>query len=96
MYVVWEPMLGGKRHHAVAAISLIDDPRVSHYWNDEFIAGEYFREANYGRIAWDIYFLSGPEAVWEIMPEPIISSGATVYTYRSQLQGDLNRLLESD
>lgn len=96
VYVVWEPMLGGKRGDALEAMRLIDDPRVTHYWNDEFLAGEHFRAANYGRIAWDIYYLFGPEAVWQSLPNPILSSGATVYHTRSQLQRDLDDLLNDN
>jgi hypothetical protein len=86
-------MLGGKRRHAVEASGLIDDPRVQHFWNETFIAGGHFRDLNFGRIAWDIYFLYGREARWQGMPEPLLSTGFTVYAKRKQLLADLEALL---
>lgn len=93
VYVVWEPMLGGRRRNAEEATTLIADPRVKQFWNDEFVAGEFFKEAAFGRTAWDIYFLYGPEANWEEAPAPLVSSGFTVYSSRQQLQMDLAQLL---
>lgn len=88
-------MLGGRRRHAVAATGLLPDPRVQHFWNDQFIVGNHFREAAFGRTAWDIYFLYGPEATWQETPEPLISSGFTVYAERRQLLTDFTALRES-
>ncbi len=93
VYVVWEPMLGGRRAHAAEAAGLIADPRVAQFWNDEFIAGEYFKEALFGRTAWDIFFLYGNEARWEDEPEPLIRSGYTVYAERERLQEALADLV---
>lgn len=95
VYVVWEPMLGGTRNHAADAIEeLIPDRRVKHYWNKDFIAGEFFREHRFGETAWDIYFLYGPEAVWEETPEPLLLSGFTVIRERRALETEFNMLLE--
>lgn len=94
VYVVWEPLLGGRRNHAVEASGLMPDPRVQHFWNEPFIVGDFYRDAALGRIAWDIYFLYGPEAEWQETPEPLLSSGYTVYAKRQQLQADFTALLE--
>lgn len=96
VYVVWEPMLGGRRDHALEATALMPDPRVHHFWNDQFIVGNHFREAAFGRTAWDIYFLYGSEAEWAAMPGPQISSGFTIYSRRDQLLTDFTALLELD
>ena len=85
-------MLGGRRSQATEATNLMPDSRVQHFWNDEFIAGEHFREFNFGRAAWDIYFLYASDAIWQEMPEPLISSGYTVYAFRDQLEEDLTDL----
>ena len=92
VYVVWEPMLGARRHHADDAMELISDSRVQHYWNDDFIVGEHFKDHHFGRTAWDIYFLYGPEAVWQEEPEPLIISGFTVIRKRQALQDALLEL----
>lgn len=94
VYVVWEPMLGARRNHAVDAIELIPNSRVHHYWNDEFIAGEFFKDHSFGRTAWDIFFLYGPGAGWQEMPEPLIISGYTVIREREALKEELSSMLE--
>lgn len=94
VYAVWEPMLGGRRTNALEATGLLPDPRVRHFWNEDFIVGNHYSEAAFGRTAWDIYFLYGPDAVWEERPEPLISSGFTVIGQRRQLQEDFSAILE--
>lgn len=93
VYVVWEPMLGARRNHADDAAELIPDPRVQHYWNDDFVAGQFFKDHDSGRTAWDIYFLYGPDAAWESEPEPLLLSGRTVIRHRQALQDTLLGLL---
>ena len=93
VYVVWEPMLGASRNHAVDATNLISDQRVQHFWNDAFIVGEEFKEHNSGRTAWDIYFLYGPEATWQESPEPLVVSGNTVIRQRQILAEEFRSLL---
>lgn len=51
LYVVWEPMLGGKHTDAVAAMALIPDPRARHFWSPDFLVGRHFHELGIGRIA---------------------------------------------
>ena len=92
VYVVWEPMLGARRNRAAEATELISDPRVRHYWNDDFIVGEFFKDHDSGRTAWDIYFLYGPEAVWQEEPEPLLLSGRTVIRKRQALHDALAEL----
>ena len=92
VYVVWEPTLGARRNRAVEATTLMPDPRVRHYWNDDFIAGDHFNEHAFGRTAWDIYFLYGPEATWQEDPDPLIISGYTVIRERSALEIELTDL----
>ena len=91
---MWEPVLGGNREQASEATSLMTDPRATHYWNDEFIVGNHFRDLNFGRVAWDIYFLYGAEANWQTLPEPLIRSGVTIFAQREQLESDLTTLWE--
>ena len=88
MYVVWEPTLGARRRHAAEATKLLSDPRVQHYWKDDFIVGEFFQEHDFGRTAWDIYFLYGPDAEWGEESEPLLLPGRTVIRKRQALPLD--------
>ncbi len=94
IYVVWEPTLGARRNHADDATELISDPRVRHYWNADFIVGEFFKDHDFGRTAWDIYFLYGPDAEWGEEPAPLLLSGRAVIRRRQALQDTLLALCE--
>ena len=56
-----------------------------------FDIGEWFpqqdgyRDVVRGHLAWDIYFLYGPEAEWTDVPSPLLSSGATISGTRDRL-----------
>ena len=71
---------------------MMSDPRVRHYWNDDFIAGKFFKEHDFGRTVWDIYFLYSPEAEWREEPEPHLLSGRNVIRRRQALQDALLEL----
>ena len=76
---------------------LMSDPRVTHLWDTEKLAGRFFAEHEgflFGPVAYDIYYLYGPEAQWDIKPSPLVSSGYTVMAKRIQLKEDISRLLE--
>ena len=78
---------------------IMADPRVVHLWDDERTIGRWFpdqddyRELIFGSLAWDIYFLYGPEALWENVPSPLVSSGFTIIGKRKALQRELLTLL---
>ena len=73
------------------------DPRVIHLWDEEKIAGQWFAEhvEDYDGIVWDIYYLYGSEANWELIPQPLVGSGFTVWGKREELQMRLVSLLEN-
>ena len=74
------------------------DPRVTQLWDEKRLAGQFFAEQEgfiFGSIAYDIYYLYGPESRWEFKPSPLMSSGYTVMAKRNQLREDIVRLLES-
>jgi len=74
------------------------DPRVTQRWDDEKLAGQFFAEQEgfiFGSIAYDIYYLYGPESRWDLKPSPLVSSGYTVIGKSNQLKKDVSRLLES-
>ena len=72
------------------------DARVTHFWDDERVIGKWFsREVDgYDRIAWDAYYLYGPDAVWETVPSPLVGSGGTIYGEREALKMQVITLLE--
>ena len=47
----------------------------------------------YEGVSWDMYYLYGPDAVWETIPAPLIGSGGTVYREREVLRTEVGALL---
>lgn len=72
------------------------DGRVTHYWDGERKVGQWFagQVDGYDGVAWDIYYLYGPAAVWETVPSPLVGSGGTIYAERNVLEGEVRSLLE--
>ena len=72
------------------------DPRVIHFWDGELKIGQWFAKNvdGYNGVAWDVYYLYGPDAAWETIPSPIMSSGQTIYAERQQLQRQISTLLK--
>ena len=74
------------------------DPRVRQLWDDEKLAGQFFADQEgflFGSIAYDIYYLYGPESRWDSKPSSLVSSGYPVIGKSNQLQEDVGRLLGS-
>ena len=76
--------------------STMADPRVLHFWDGDYQAGQWFagQVDGYNGIAWDVYYLYGPDATWDTVPAPLIGSGGTIYAFRQQLQSQLMTLME--
>ncbi len=94
VYAVWFNTLPGDALRKWDA-SLMTDPRVTQLWDDKKLAGRFFAEQEdflFGSIAYDIYYLYGQEAIWELKPSPLVSSGYTVIAKRNQLRDDIARL----
>ena len=45
-------------------------------------------------LAWDIFFLYGPDARWEEVPLPVVSSGSTIIARKDRLKEFIAQLLE--
>ena len=71
------------------------DARVMHFWDGDRKIGQWFaREIDgYDGIAWDSYYLYGPDAIWETVPSPLVGSGSTIYSERKTLEIQIHRLL---
>ena len=71
------------------------DARVIHYWDGDRKVGEWFAENvdGYEGIAWDTYYLYGPDAKWNTTPSPLAGSGGTIYSERELLELQIRSLL---
>ena len=75
----------------------LPDLRVTHFWDGEQAIGQWFAKAvdnkRYGEVSWDVYYLYGPDAVWETVPSPLVDSGGTIYRERQALERQVTILL---
>ncbi len=100
VYAVWFDVLLGDDRSAWNP-DLLVDPRVTQYWDSDQTLGTWFprqevyKPVIFGPLAWDIFFLYGPEAVWEDVPEPLITSGSTIIAKRDRLRSGISRFLMS-
>ena len=82
--------------------SLLTDPRVTELWDDAqavsrmFADREELNDEVFGPIAWDMFFLFGPEAVWDDVPSPVVSSGRTVIGKSRHLKSTIVPLLDGE
>ena len=72
------------------------DTRVMHFWDGNLQIGQWLAKQvdGYDGIAWDIYYLYGPDATWETVPTPLVGSGITIYSERKTLEMQVRTLLE--
>jgi hypothetical protein len=95
VYTVWLPMLWSDVRETWNGKTM-PDARVMHFWDGEREVGKWFSEQidGYEGIAWDTYYLYGPEAVWENTPLPLAGVGRTIYGERETLEMQMQTLLE--
>ncbi len=94
------PVISGDSRLAVPnAVALLPDSRVIHYWDQTRLSGSFFKRNIApdvsGRVAWDMFFLYGPEAVWEEIPEPLVDKGRTVIGSSGALGYEFGELMKS-
>ena len=72
------------------------DNRVIHYWDGEMEVGQWFAQEvdGYQGIAWDAYYLYGPDATWEDLPSPLIGSGPLNDREREPLNQQVSSLVK--
>ena len=75
--------------------TLLPDPRVQHFWDGKLDAARWFAKQvdGYEGVSWDMYYLYGPEAVWDSVPLPLVDSGGTIYRERDVIRTKVNSLL---
>jgi hypothetical protein len=95
VYAVWLAMLGGDAREKWNG-NVMPDPRVTHFWDGKYVIGQLFAEQveGYRGIAWDVYYLYGPDATWESVPSPLTGSGGTIYGERETLKMQISTLLD--
>ena len=91
IYAVWFNMLRSDDRSRWPADALAD-PRVEEYWDQERVVGQWFAQHlgfAFGPIAWDAYYLFGPEATWEKEPTPLLDTGSTIISNSQRLRTNL-------
>jgi hypothetical protein len=58
-------------------------PSARHYWDDDWATGRWVAEHDLGGLGYqgavyDAYFLFGPNATWDDVPQPLVASGQPV------------------
>ena len=88
-------MLGGDARDRWNGNSM-PDIRVIHYWDGNLQIGQWFAKNvdGYDGVAWDVYYLYGPDATWQTVPAPLVGSGVTIYGERKALEMQVHTLLE--
>ena len=75
---------------------LLNDPRVTHFWDEERAAGEWFANPDNlgieypGQVMWDAFLLFGRDAHWDAAPSNLLASGWTVIGNTEQLETTLD------
>jgi hypothetical protein len=78
----------------------LHDPRVVHFWDGEKVVGHGYGSsvtrggtAGSQRVAWDAYFLYGPNVTWEEHPPQPHRWGSPIIRYREGLRQGLIEVL---
>ena len=81
---------------------LLDDPRVTHFWDERRLSGRWFdenvtrlgkRTGEEGRIEWDTFILYDEKVEWTDEPPRTVSWGRPVIQEKSRLLRDLDATL---
>jgi len=90
-------MLRGDKRRAFMP-EVLADRRVTHLWDEQRNVGRWFAE-NFeiegcnDDIAWDAFFVFGPDTDWGDKPEPLVESGFTIWDKRKNLRDALEPFL---
>ncbi len=93
VYVVWFNMLPSDDRRFLDT-GVLADPRVSNYWDERKLFGTWVsQQMTHSRgITWDAFFLFGPQARWDDVPQPVISEGGPVIGSTDELTAGLQQL----
>ena len=90
MLVVWFDMMTGDSRQTTDR-RLFSDSRAVNFWDEGRVAGRWFASNVDGDdgIAWDRYYLYGPDAHWTDKPAPLLSEGGPVIASTGDLEAAL-------
>ena len=96
VYAVWFSVLSGDDRSRWAD-DLLTDSRVVHLWDGAQTTARWFAENEdfHLPIAWDVYYLYGPNARWDETPAPLLSSGSTILFRKDTLRQDMAPLIDA-
>jgi hypothetical protein len=105
VYAIYFEIVDGDRgaKSTVDPKSLLDDPRVTSFWDDGKLVGRWFdenvtklgaREGDPGRIEWDTFVLYDARAEWSDERPEASSWGRPLFSERDRLRRDLEGALE--
>lgn len=83
VYAVWLSQRALDARDAIDA-SLLEDPRVTQYWDAAGLTGTYFAENDLGGLGfsgfvYDVYYVFGRDAAWAgDIPAPLARAGGPV------------------
>ena len=97
VYAVWLPMMWSDSREKWDGATM-PDPRVRHYWDGDLIAGKWFADEveTWRAIAWDVYYLYGPDATWDTIPQPLLGVGGDIINARENLRAEIEPLLRDE
>ena len=105
VYAIFFEMVAGDEgaRDDVDPKTLLDDPRVTTFWDDGKLAGRWFdehvtrlgrRKGEPDRVEWDAFILYGPDAVWSAgQPPSHLSWGRPLLEEGKRLRRDLDPVL---
>jgi hypothetical protein len=98
VFAVWVNRGLGDNREAVDT-ALLDDPRVSQYWDAEGISATHFANRGLGGLGqqgfiYDVYYLFGPDAAWRgDLPGPVAAVDGTVVDVADRLLAEIRAQL---
>jgi hypothetical protein len=101
VYAVWFEVLAGDGR-SLWSPELLTDERVTHLCDATAEVGRSFGDADEydryvrGPLAWDIFFLYGPDAQWEEVPLPVVASGSTIIARKDWLKESVAQFFEDE
>jgi hypothetical protein len=95
VYAVWVPFLGGTEEASDLSRRVLPDPRVDQFWDGAALTSAWFAKNvdHSPGLAWDVFYLYGPDAMWSQVPGPLVSSGGTIIGSSSSLNAAIMPLL---
>ena len=96
-YVVWLNQRSTDAANTIDA-TILDDPRVTQYWDGEGITGTYFAENDLGGLGYsgfvyDVYYVFARDATWSDSPGPLEGSGVPVVSHAEELLAEIRTQL---